>query len=333
MTGPDIRRRCIAGTGVFLILVMFMSRLACCEELQAATFLPQWVPQAQFAGYYVALSKGFYQNQGVALTILPGGPDSPPADMLSGRETDFTTLFLSTAVQLRAGGIPLVNIAQIGQKSGFMLVARKSSGIFSPQDLNGKRISLWPAFQTQVFAFFKKYRIHATIIPQSYSINLFLEGGVDAACAMWYNEYHTILNSGINADELTTFFFDRYGLNFPEDGIYCLKETLEKRKGICDAFVRASLEGWQYAFDHPEEAVDIVMTYARQAHTGTNRVHQLWMLNRIRDISLAHHGDVPMGALSAHDYQTVAGELKSNGMIDEIPSFNTFYTPCLGISR
>ncbi len=333
MTGPDIRRRCITGIGVFLLFIMLTPCTVYCEELQAATFLPQWVPQSQFAGYYVALSKGFYQKQGIALTILSGGPDSPPADMLSDRKTDFTTLFLSTAVQLRAGGVPLVNIAQIGQKSGFILVARKSSGIFSPQDLNGKRISLWPAFQTQALAFFKKYRIHAIVIPQFYSINLFLEGGVDAACAMWYNEYHTILNSGINADELTTFFFDRYGLNFPEDGIYCLKETLEKRKDICNAFVRASLEGWQYAFDHPEEAVDIVMTYARQAHTGTNRVHQLWMLNRIRDISLSRHEDVPMGALSAHDYQTVAGELKSNGMIDEIPSFHTFYTPCLGVSR
>ena len=333
MTGQGARRRCVGVWGLLaLILAVTAPRLVFCEGIPRTTFLPQWVPQTQFAGYYVALSKGFYQKQGIALAILPGGPDSPPADMLTNGKTDFTTMFLSSAIQLRAAGVPLVNIAQIGQKSGFMLVARKSSGIYSPPDMNGKRVSIWPAFQTQALAFFRKYRIHVTVIPQSYSINLFLSGGVDVACAMWYNEYHTLLNSGINADELTTFFLDRYGLNFPEDGIYCLKETLDKHKDICNAFVRASLEGWRYAFDHPEEAVDIVMTYARQAHTGTNRVQQLWMLKRIRDISSPRDG-APAGRLSEQDYQTVVSELKSNGMIDEIPSFTTFYVPCLDTSR
>jgi NitT/TauT family transport system substrate-binding protein len=237
-------------------------------------------------------------------------------------------MFLSEAIHLRTRGLDLVNVAQIGQKSGFILIAKKSSRIFTPEDLNGKRVGLWADSQIQALAFFRKHRIQVHVIPQTYTINLFLRGGLDAVSAMWYNEYHTILNSGVNADELTTFFFDRSGLNFPEDGIYCLRETLSD-DGICRKFIAASLEGWRYAFDHPDEAIDIVMTYVQDAHIGTNRVHQRWMLDRIRDISLVDGSTASMGKLSVDDYHTVAQEIKTSGMIDHIPDFNEFYTPCL----
>ncbi len=321
--------RFISTLNAVLLLVCILFAPAFCEELQPVTFLPQWTHQAQFAGYYVAVKKGFYQKRGIDLHILPGGPDSPPADMLMRRKADFTTLFLSDAILLHAKGVDLVNVAQIGQKSGFILVARKSSQIFSPQDLNGKRVSLWSDFQIQPQAFFRMHHIQVTTIPQTYTINLFLQGGVDAACAMWYNEYHTLLNSGINADELTTFFFDQHGLNFPEDGVYCMRETLKKNDRICRLFVEASLEGWRYAFDHPNEAIDIVMIYVQEAHIGTNRVHQRWMLDRIRDISLKNGTGASMGTLSQDDFQTVVRELKSGGMIDNFPNFNEFYAPCL----
>ncbi|MFH0997659.1 MAG: ABC transporter substrate-binding protein [Pseudomonadota bacterium] len=318
---------------VGVLLCCLLASPAFCQDLQPVTFLPQWTPQAQFAGYYVAIKKGFYQRRGIDLRLLAGGPDSPPADMLLCRKTDFATFFLSDAIKLRSKGVDLVNVAQIGQKSGFMLVARKSSGILSPKDLNGKRVSIWSDFQIQPLAFFRKHQVQIILIPQTYTINLFLQGGVDAACAMWYNEYHTLLNSGVNADELTTFFFDQHGLNFPEDGMYCLSETLKKDDRICRGVVSASLEGWQYAFDHPSEAVDIVMAYAQEAHVGTNRVHQRWMLDRIRDISVINGRNTPMGTLSPDDFQTVASELKSGGIIDDIPNFNEFHVPFLDDSR
>ena len=107
--------------------------------------------------------------------------------------------------------------------------------------------------------FFKKYNLQVKVIPQSFSVNLFLRDGVDVASAMWYNEYHTIINSGLNPDELTPFFFHEHGLNFPEDGIYTLEKTFKKDPALSCAFVKASIEGWLYAFSHPEEALDIVL--------------------------------------------------------------------------
>jgi len=259
---------------------------------------------------------------------MRGGPDQPSLESLVKGKADFATLFLSTAIQQRSKGIRLVNVGQIVQRSGFILVAKKSSGILSPKDLNGKKVSIWSDFKLQPLSFFRKYNIKVETIPQHTTTNLFLRGGVDVASAMWYNEYHSILNSGFNEDELTTFFFDKYGLNFPEDGIYCLEKTLKRDRELCCNFVKASLEGWKYAFEHPEEAIDIVMKYVKEANIGTNRVHQKWMLERMKDIINTPGKNMITGNLDEQDYHTVARELKQSAMIRKVPDFQEFHVNC-----
>ncbi|MDD5495771.1 MAG: ABC transporter substrate-binding protein [Candidatus Omnitrophica bacterium] len=297
--------------------------------LKEASFIPQWVPQAQFAGYYVAYEKGFYKKYGIDLTILEGGPDSPPYDALKDHKADFATLWLSTGIREDAAGAKLINIAQIVQRSALMLIAKKSSGIKEPKDIDNKKVGLWDEiFQIQPRAFFKKYGLKVKIIPQSYSVSLFLRDGVDVASAMWYNEYHTIINSGYDPDELTAFFFHEHGLNFPEEGIYTLADTFKKDPRLCRAFVSASIEGWIYAFGHEDEALDIVLKYMAKAHIPANRMHQKWMLERMKDLILAGGEKSSVGRLSPEDYHRVAEELKSNGMIDKIPDFNLFYKDC-----
>jgi len=143
--------------------------------------------------------------------------------------------------------------------------------------------------------------------------------------AMWFNEYHQLLLSGINQDELTTFFFSDFGLNFPEDGIYCLEETYQRDPEFCVRFVNASLKGWLYAFDHEEEALDIVLKYADAAHTGTNRAHQRWMLDRMRDLIIPGGNRQILGKLRPEDFSSVAKVLHGLDIIQTTPSFSDFY--------
>lgn len=290
-------------------------------------FVPQWVPQAQFAGYYVALEKGFYRHSDLDLTILRGGPDRPPCESLEKGEADFAVMFLSDGIVKRAQGLRIVNIAQMVQRSAFMLVAKKSSGILSPEDLQGKKVGLWgEEFRVQPSAFFRKYGLSVKVVPQSTTLNIFLRGGVAAASAMWYNEYHMILNTGLDSDELTTFFLADHGLNFPEDGIYCMEETFRRDPGLCVRFVKASVEGWKYAFAHPEEALDVVMKYVDEANVPTNRMHQQWMLGRMKDIMFPpRQEDISMGRLTEASYEHVAFELEKIGMIGRVPSFSQFH--------
>jgi NitT/TauT family transport system substrate-binding protein len=298
-------------------------------SLKKATFIPQWAPQAQFAGYYVAYGKGFYKNNGIDLTLLQGGPGRITSDFLVKGKVDFATMWLSNGIRMRASGDEIVNIAQIIQRSALLLVAKRSSNIRTPQDMNGRKVSLWGGdFQVQPKAFFKKYNLRVKVIPQSFSVNLFLRGGVDVASAMWYNEYHTILNAGLDPEELTPFFFYEYGLNFPEDGLYTLKKTLRKDPDLSRAFVRASLEGWVYAFSHPQESLDIVIKFMGQAKAPVNRTHQMWMLRSMKDLILPPDQSDSFGILQPSDYQRVAQELKESGFIKRIPDFRSFFFRC-----
>ncbi len=209
-----------------------------------ASLLPHWIPQAQFAGYMMAQDKGFYRDAGLDLTLMRGGPESQPLELLRKGQVTFCTQWVSTAIRSRANGVPVVNIGQIVQRSALMLIARKSSGIKILSDLDGKSIGCWEGdFRIQPLALFRMNDLTIRLVPMYETVNLFLKGGVSALAAMWYNEYHTILNSGLNKNELTTFFFSDLGLNFPEDGLYCMAETLNAHPDICRKFVDASLQG------------------------------------------------------------------------------------------
>ncbi|MFO7802027.1 MAG: ABC transporter substrate-binding protein, partial [Desulfovermiculus sp.] len=149
---------------LFALLLLF---LACAtiswaqspseNGLRKVCFIPQWSPQAQFAGYYAAKDMGFYAERGLEVEILPGGTNNPSGPALAAGEAEFASMFLSRGIILRSQGEPVVNVGQIVQRSGLMLVARKDSGIVAPQDLEGKTVSLWPEFEAQPQAFFHKF--------------------------------------------------------------------------------------------------------------------------------------------------------------------------------
>jgi NitT/TauT family transport system substrate-binding protein len=311
-----------------LILLLTVSTAGAGEApvLKKAVFLPHWSPQAQFAGYFLAYEKGIYRKHGLDVTILTGGPQASPLEYLKKKKADFGVLWLSSAIEERARGVKVINLGQIIQKSALMLVAKKSSGIKTIEDLNGRKVGLWrQEFQIQPMALFQKYNVTVKVIPQSHSVNLFLRDGVEVASAMWYNEYHTMLISGLESDELTPIFFFEHGLNFPEDGLYCLEDTFKTDPERARAFAEASLEGWRLAFTNPEEALDIVIKYMTQAKIPANRVHQRWMLSRMKDLIQATEGETRLGRLQPDDYQRVARELESTGLIKKVPEFASFY--------
>jgi len=296
---------------------------------KAFSFVPQWLPQAQFAGFYVAHEMGFYKREGLEITILRGGPSRPSAESLRKGEVDFCTMFLSTGIQERSRGTKLVNIGQMFFKSSQTLIAKKSGGIGNWHEINGKKVGLWSAeLSILPMALFKRYGIQPVIIPQSSTINLFLRGGVDLVSAMRYNEYHTILSSGVDPEELTVFNLADFGMNFPEDGIYCLETTFRKSPESCCRFTKATLEGWKYAFDNKEQALDIVMKYVEEAKTSTNRPHQKWMIERVREVMGFPEGGDSSGFFGEKDFMAVASELKAQGMIENIPSFSEFFVDC-----
>lgn len=313
---------------LFYPLFIVCYTITCHAGDLSAKVVVHWVPQAQFAGYYVARDAGIYKKHGLDVKILPGGPNVSVSDCMKAGKADFGTTFLLNATKLHARGLPMVNIAQISRRSALMLVAKKSSGICEPRDMNGKKIGIYKDdFSDVPLAFIKGNNLSVQIIPIATGIHMFLHGGTDVTNAMWYNEYHTILNCGYNPDELSLFYMADYGFNVPEDGLYCLQSTYSENPDLCRRLVEATMEGWLYAFQHPDEALEIVINEMKKEHIPANLAHQQWMLARMQDIIMPA-GEAKLSTFLTRDVYEMSGRiLINNGSITELPAYDNIYIP------
>ncbi len=297
-------------------------------ELKKVSLRLQWVPQSQFAGYYVALKKGYYTNQGIDLDIRPGGPRISPGNTVASGQETFGTAWLSSGITLASQGAPIVNIAQMIQTSGLMMLSLKKNGIDHPKKMHNRKVGVWSSiFFIPPSMLIKKFSIRPKLIRQGFSMKPFIDGEIEVASAMIHNEYHVVLESGVRPDELNTFYFRDYGLDFPEDGIYVHRDTLAKDSDLCRKFVKASIQGWRYAFENEDEAVSIVMKEAMRAKTGTTLIHQKTMLDEIKKLMLFQVGIDGIGELNPKAFEFVKKVLNEHGKKSQSVTFQTFHQP------
>jgi NitT/TauT family transport system substrate-binding protein len=294
--------------------------------LESVSLQLQWVTQAQFAGYYVALDKGWYHEEGIDLTIEPGGPDVTPSDLVSGGTRDFGTSLLADLVVTIQKGKPLISLAQIQQTNGLLLIAHKSSGIEQPTDFVDKKVGVWlGAWEAQFNALMAKEKLTSQdfeLVPQGWSMDSFLEKDLDVASAMIYNEYHVVLESGVSAEDLNVIDYADYGLDFPGDVLFTSRQMVEQHPDLCVRMLRASLRGWQYAIDHPEEAVDIVLKYDKSG--VQTREHQLSMMNEI--IKLVSLPMRPLGYTERDDIRRTIDTLLNYEILNSLVQPEDIYT-------
>ncbi|MBP2665257.1 MAG: transporter substrate-binding protein [Firmicutes bacterium] len=292
----------------------------------------QWSHQAQFAGYYVALEKGFYKDKGLDVSIVPGGPGLDAADFLIRGQVDFASLWLSAALARSEKDIPLVNLAQVVNSSNLVLMTWKKDNISTLSDLSGKKISVWGGdFRAPYAAWLQAMNARPELVPQYYSVNLFLQQGVVACSAMYYNEVHMAYQTGIDMDELKLFFLRDDEFGFPEDGIYITRDALAKNPEQARNFREASLDGWKYAAENPDEALEIVMQYVIKDNVPTNRPHMKWMLEKILTSVIPGTQDAwAFGRLSRQDYSRTVQVMRQQGLLQQSPTYEDFTDGGLG---
>ena len=276
----------------------------------------QWVTQAQFAGYYVALDEGFYEEEGLNVTILPGGPDIAPPQVLAGGGADVMLNWMPSALAAREKGLPVVNIAQPFKTSGLMLTCWKDTGITSVEDFKGKTIGVW--FYGNEYPFLSWMsqagistdcgEDGVTVLKQGFNVDPLLQRQADCISTMTYNEYGQVLDAGVSPDELVTFKYEDQGVATLEDGIYALEGNLEDPEFVDKMvrFVRASMKGWKWAEENPDAAAAIVLD---NDETGAQtESHQVRMMGEIAKLTAGSNG-----ALDEADYQRTVDTLLAGG--------------------
>ena len=284
---------------------------------QELTLQLKWVTQAQFAGYYVAKDKGFYEEEGLDVTILPGGPDIAPTQVLAGGGADVIVEWMPAALAAREKGLPLVNIAQPFKASGMMLTCLKESGITDPKtDFKGKTLGVWfsgneypfLSWMSQLGLSTEGGPDGVTVLKQGFNVDPLLQKQAACISTMTYNEYGQVLDASIAPDDLVTFKYEDQGVATLEDGLYVLESTLEDDAKVTDLvkFVRASMKGWKYAEENPEEAAQIILD---NDETGAQTLdHQVRMVTEIGKLTAGSNG-----TLDEADYQRTVDTLMAGG--------------------
>ena len=276
----------------------------------------QWVTQAQFAGYYVALDQGFYEEEDLDVTILPGGPDIAPPQVLAGGGADVMLNWMPSALAARERGLPVVNIAQPFKSSGLMLTCWKDTGITGPQDFVGRTIGVWFFGNEYPFlSWMSQEGISTdggedgvTVLKQGFNVDPLLQRQADCISTMTYNEYWQVIDAGVSPDELITFKYEDMGVATLEDGMYVLEENLEDPAFVdkMERFVRASMRGWKWAEENPDEAAMIVLD---NDETGAQtEEHQKRMMGEIAKLTAGSNG-----ALDPADFDRTVQTLLAGG--------------------
>jgi NitT/TauT family transport system substrate-binding protein len=276
----------------------------------------KWVTQAQFAGYYVAEDKGYYDEEDLDVEIKPGGPDIAPEQVIAGGGADVIVDWMPAALAAREKGVPLVNIAQPFKSSGMELTCRKETGITKPEDFRGKTLGVWFFGNEYPFlSWMAKLDISTeggpdgvTVIKQGFNVDPLLQKQADCISTMTYNEYWQVIDAGIPADELVVFKYEDEGVSTLEDGLYVLEGDLADPAFVDKMvrFVRASMKGWKYAEEHPDEAAEIVL---ENDSTGAQtEKHQKRMMGEIAKLTAGSDG-----TLDPADYQRTVDTLLSGG--------------------
>ena len=285
----------------------------------ALTLQLKWVAQSQFAGYFVAKDKGFYEEEGLDVTIKPGGPDIAPEQVIAGGGADVIVDWMGGALVAREKGVPLVNIAQPYQKAGMEMVCPADGPVKSEADFKGHTLGVWfYGNEYPFFAWMNKLGLKTdggpdgvTVLKQSFDVQPLIQKQADCISVMTYNEYWQLIDAGYKPEDLKVFNYSEMGNDLLEDGLYALEDKLKDPKFKEDMvkFVRASMKGWKYAMENPDEAAEIVMD-----NGGQDENHQKRMMGEVAKLI----GD-GSGVLKEEVYERTAKALLDQKIIEKQP--------------
>ena len=307
-------------------MAMALCMAVSAKAQEKMTLMPAWMPQSQFAGYYVALEKGFYADENIDLTIEHMGVNSskPGIERIGSGEVDIIISHPIQALMARDYGLKVKNVLQVTQNTGIMIVSHKK--LDGPQSLNGQSIGRWKSGFSEICEICcLNNNLDVKWVPFLNGINLFMSGAIDATVVMKYNEYYSMVEAMGSIDPENVLWFADCGYDIPEDGLYVTEEYLAGHRDLVERFCRASMKGWNYCVEHKEECVDIVMDYMEKVGVKTNRYHQTVMLDGMIELLRNREtGRIDYAPIPQDKYDKLVRDLLKAHYIETPVSYSEF---------
>jgi ABC-type nitrate/sulfonate/bicarbonate transport system substrate-binding protein len=312
---------CLISMGLMIVL-FFSGCVETSDELQEITVKLKWLHQAQFAGNYVAVEKGYYADEGLKVSLISFSFEDPTIDSVANGQAVFGITGADELVLARSRGLPLKAFAVIYQINPVCAYSLKESNITKPQNFIGKTVGLERGTNVDLlyFAMMSKLGINRSQINEisiGYDATELLNGTTDVSTGYIINEPHQAIESGY---EVNTILMADYGVNMYADVLFATEDTINNTPELIEGFLKATLNGWKYAIEHEEEAVDITLKYA----TDRTNSHETYML--ANSIPLIHTGESPIGWMEKTQWEQVQQILLDQDILEEQINIEDVYT-------
>lgn len=305
-----------------------------CESYDKVTVILKWVAQSQFAGYFAADDLGYYEDACLDVTVMPGGGNLVPLQVLASGEAQFAVDHVVNALVAREEGADTVNIAQVFSRGGYLQVAWADSGIETIEDLAGTNVGSW-GFGNELILYAAlsgagiEPGVDATIVQQPFDVSMLLRREVDSIQAKTYNEYAQLLESTnpetgelYQPEDFVVININELGYENLEDGVYASAAWLEQEGNadVAERFLEASFRGWAFCRDSFDECVQIVLDNGTVLGEG----HMSWMLNEIN--KLIWPSELGIGIMDPDAFQQTVDVVTAGGILAAPPSDDAYRT-------
>jgi diguanylate cyclase (GGDEF)-like protein/PAS domain S-box-containing protein len=276
---------------------------------QAPIFVPaekvtlqlKWLHQFQFAGFYAAKEQGYYAQEGLDVDILERSPDKDKdiVKQVTSGEVDFA-IGDSGISSYYARGEPIVALAAIFQHNPLVFIAKQSTGIISCYEMQGKKVMFDSvgAGDAPLRAILLQAETNYTLIKQSFNADDLINDKVDVISAYLSNEPFYFQEKSVKINIINP---QSYGIDFYGDVLFTSQQQVNNHPERVEKFRRASLKGWQYALDHPEQLIQLIH---QKYHSKLSLAHLRFEADITRKLILADR--IPLGQLEPRRLKQVA---------------------------
>jgi len=318
-------------TRISVLLILSGIILFGCEKTQSpkapdeVKLQLKWLHQAQFAGFYMAQEKGYYEKENIKITFLEGGKDVNITGSVISGKADFGVISPEEILINHGRGVPLTALAAMYRRSALVFIARADSGIVRPSDFIGKTVAVAGQggvreFELQLRALMKKMKIDISkinIVPFNADFASLYSGEADITAVYYTGGLIKMRKKGM---KLNTIWPGDYGVNFYSDTIVTTDRMISENPDLVIRFLRATLKGWQDAIDDYRQAVAVTLKYVLDKDSDM----QMKMMEAM--LPLVHTGEDRIGWMKPENWHEMYDTLSEQGLFEKHFDVDQAYT-------